>query len=798
MRTSEDPARHRGLRAALRARRGRVLLGVAAVAAAAALAGGAALVGPAWTLSSRFDTLEAPQPSRLYARGTVLRRGDGADAAELVAALEAAGYHRASGSAVAEGRYRSSRSRVEAFLRRTPEPGGWVAPRRLRVDLDGGRIVRLAVDGRDTGSCPLEPPLLASFYGPGREERRPVRVADLPLHVVRAVLAAEDDGFFSHPGVSLTGTLRAAWVDLRGARIAQGGSTLTQQLVKNLYLDGERTLSRKVREAAIAMVLEARYSKEQILQAYLNEIYLGADDGVSVMGLGAASRFFFGKDAEQLSLAEAATLAGMISSPARFSPLSHPDAARARRDRVLGRMESLGWITPAEREEASSGPVETAPDPLPGQRAPYFAEAARREAAARFGVDALDDRGAALLSTLGWHDQAAAEGAVQRGLAALERGAEGRRRRGGPLQAALVSVDPATGGILAYVGGRDWTSSQFDRAGSAARQAGSAFKPVVYAAAMSEGLVSPATLVDDEPLTVALAGGTWTPEDDDGKTLGRITVRTALERSRNLPTVRVALQAGLPAIADLAFRLGVAPRPDPVPALALGAAEVSPVEMATVYAALAAGGVRPPVHALEAVLGAGGPPVAGEPLPAPERVLDPRVAYLVTSLLQGVLDRGTGAAARAYGVTGALAGKTGTTNERRDNWFCGYAPERATAVWVGYDDDAPTRLSGARAALPIWSAFTVAVRPPGGWAAFARPAGIVEAVIDADTGELATERCPHTLTESFLEEHAPTELCREHRGFLVAPAAQPEVKVKQPGRFRRWLMKIFGRKKHDG
>jgi penicillin-binding protein 1B len=756
------------------------------------------LLWPFWRLSGQFATHLERQPSRLYGRSAALVPDKLLAPDDLSGELGDLGYREASaGTPLGPGQFRRAGGRLTVSLRRFPTPDGTGGGQLLEVSFDGRRISRLTLGGKAVERALLDPPLVASYYGDDLQERRPVRVDALPEELVWAVLAAEDDSFFHHTGISLSGVLRAAWVDLRGGGIRQGGSTLTQQLVKNLYLSPERTLGRKLREAVLALLLEARYDKREILQAYLNEIYLGASQGVSLVGVGAAARAYFGKPAAELDLAECATLAGMIQSPATYSPLAHPQAARARRDAVLQRMGELKLIPAARAEAARQQPLTVHPQPVVRRRAPYFADAAAREAAERFGAGALADAGYTLLSTLDAGDQEQAEAAVAAVLEALDGGKGKRRRDGAPLQAALVSVDPDDGDVLAYVGGRDYAASQYDRAGQARRQAGSAFKPVVYAAAFEDGVAAPSSLIEDEPLTVRLAGREWSPQNYDETFHGWVTVRTALEQSYNVATARLALQVGLGRIVTLAHRLGVTAPLEPVPALALGAFEVSPVEMATVYATFAAGGRRPAVHALTAVFDAKGRALPAAPLPPPEQAVSVETAYLVTSVLQGVLDRGTASAARGWGLEAPLAGKTGTSNGRRDNWFAGYSPGRASVVWVGYDDNGATRLSGSRAALPIWTRFTARVRPAAGFATFPQPAGIVTAVVDPESGELATDACPQAITEVFRAGFVPDRLCHLHGGGWAEPLPQPPgVEAPEDDRshpFRRWLRRVFGR-----
>ena len=647
-----------------------------------------------------------------------------------------------------------------------------------------------------------EPPLIASYYGPDLRERRPVALDELPEEVILAVLAAEDAYFLEHAGFSFLGTLRAAWVNLQAREVRQGGSTLTQQLVKNLYLTQRRTLIRKLQEMVLAIFLELRYSKHAILESYLNEIYWGRSGSVDLMGIGAAAWAYFDKHPKELDLGESALLAGIIPAPAVLSPLVDPAVARERRDYVLGRLAQLGWLAEDRLEQAARRDVEATRGPLIARRAPYFAAAVEAEARRRFGIGELADAGYVLHSTLSLADQQQAEQAVEWGLETIEKrwekGRTGHRRA--PLEAALISVDPRTGGILAYVGGRNFARSQFDRVAQARRQAGSAFKPIVYATAYADGLATPATLLEDAPLRVPLAGREWRPRNSDGKYRGWISSRAALEQSLNVPTARLALRVGLERIIDTARSLGIGDRLEPYPAMALGAGEVSPAEMASVYATLAAGGRRPALHTLRTVHDRFGAEVAGSPVAAPERVLDEGVAWVVNRVLQGVLDRGTARDARQQGVEGPLAGKTGTTNDRRDSWFAGYSPERMSLIWVGYDDNSKTRLSGARAALPIWSRFTAGVRPAGGYSDFPRPAGAVTAWIDPTTGGLATDRCPSWTEEAFLVGHTPA-LCPEHSGWRARPLEQPEGveagKKKHP--LKRWLEMMRGRKKkRDG
>jgi penicillin-binding protein 1B len=781
-----------GADVALRRRSLRFAASIATVVLLAAAAGSCWLLAPAWRLFARIDT-RVGEPSRLYARPLSLHRGDPIDLARIREELEALAYHEQQGAGIpAPGGFRLLPRGVLIHVRRFPSVNGMQTGGLLEIRFGNGGISRLVCDGKPAEVASLEPVLLGAYLDDDRSDRRPLPPGPLPEPLVHAVLAAEDDGFFSHPGVSLRGIVRAAWVDLRQESATQGGSTLTQQLVKNLALSGERTLTRKAKEAVLAVLVEARFSKREILRAYLDTVYLGAYDGVSLIGVGAAARAYFGKDPDQLTLAESATLAGMLPAPAHTSPIANSDRARSRRDRVLRRMVALGWLAAGDGERAMSTPVHATPEPSTAMWAPYAAEAVRAEARERTDVTRLEGAGLDLLSTLDWRDQRAAAEAVEYGLERLER--RSGRRATGELQGALVSLDPRDGAVLAYVGGRDWSASQFDRAANARRQAGSAFKPIVYAAAFERGVAAPATILSDEPLLLPAGHEVWAPRNDDGTFLGPVAARIALEESRNVPAARLGLDTGLDAVVTMARTMGVTSPLEAVPALSLGAFAVSPRELAAVYATLAAGGACPSVHLLDAVLGPGGRPVGRAPLHRPGRKLSAAVAFLVTDVLRGVLDRGTGRSARYLGVDDALAAKTGTTNGGRDAWFAGYSPDRATVVWVGRDDDSPAALTGAGAALPLWARFTVAVRPSGGYLPFEEPGGVVRAFVDPESGELATSRCPQVVSELFLAGRAPGTSCHLHSGYLALPVAQPGgVPVERPGLIRRLLARLFGR-----
>jgi penicillin-binding protein 1B len=730
--------------------------------------GGLALVTYSAVELRRFERGEVRRATAVYAAPLALVPGVNVRRVDLAGTLARLRYVETRGTPASPGQFRRGAGAWEIFLRGLDGPGG-SASRRVRIELSGDRVTKVTRDGQPIGAVLLEPEVLTSVGDRPGEDFRPLRLADAPFTLINAVLAAEDHRFFEHRGIDARGLFRAAWANLRAGRVTQGGSTITQQLVKNRLLDARRTLARKLDEAWLAALVEWRYSKPQILEAYLNEIYLGQRGALAVRGVGAAARSYFGKEVHQLTLAESATLAGMLRAPNGYSPAVDPARSRARRNVILGRMHELGVISEAQREAASREPMRVQPATTGGQVAPYFTDHVRLELEQRLGDEIAGSAGARVFTSLDVALQRAAEEAVARGLERLEQRVPRLRRAepGARLQAALVALDPATGRIRALVGGRDYQASQFNRATRARRQPGSAFKPLVYLAAL-RGLqgdrpaFTPASLVDDTPVTLTVDGQPWTPRNYEDRYEGRVTVRRALEQSLNAATVRLAQAVGPAAVVDTARALGVVSPLAPVPALALGAFEVTPLELAAVYVPLAAGGLRPDSPtAVEHAWDGGGDAIDLERR-EPAAVISPAEAYLMTSLLEGVLTSGTGAGA-GLPARGALAGKTGTTNDGRDAWFVGYSTRLVTAVWVGFDDNEPHGLGGAQAALPIWVEFMRHAAEAYATPAFTVPGGITHVNVDPTTGKQANRFCPLVAREVFLAGTEP-EPCDEHGG----------------------------------
>jgi penicillin-binding protein 1B len=741
-----------------------------ALLAALIVLGPAAVLGAwAWITAARVDLGQLADATVIYAAGQVLAPGVSIEASDLEGTLRRLGYREAPRGVTGPGQFRRQAQAWDIHLRARDDPRAVRPPLHVRLGLDGARIRDVATaDGALLEEIDLDPEPLTGLGEQANQLRHPVPLSAVPRHVVQAVLAAEDHRFYDHLGVDVRAVLRALWVNVRRGALTQGGSTLTQQLVKNLVLTPQRTWSRKLREAALALALETRYTKDEILAAYLNGVYLGHHGGFAIYGVGAAARSFFGKDVERLTVAEAATLAGIIPAPNSYSPIQHPGRAREQRQLVLRRMRELDMLDDRQLAQATRERVRIQPGSPVRALGPYFADWARVQ------LEQLrDDEGGGpgdlrVYTTLHPVLQRAAESAVARGLDRLEGQHRPLRRRDGSarLQAALVALDPRSGEVLAMVGGRDYGQSQFNRAVHARRQPGSAFKPFVYLAALGFGPrgepphYTAVSLVDDQPITVGAGKTAWSPRNYEDRYEGTVTVRQALEQSLNAGTVWLAEGVGYDAVVRAAREVGFTSRLQALPALVLGSFEVTPLELASAYAVLASGGDRAPPTGLRAVVDrAGGiaePPAERRPAVRPDE------AFLVTHLLEGVVDRGTGAAARALGIEGAVAGKTGTTNEGRDAWFVGYTPRLVTLVWVGFDQREVLRLSGAQAALPIWAEFmrtAMGVVPAG---PFVPPPSIAFRDVDPTNGRLATHWCPVVVREAFLASTEPREPCPDH------------------------------------
>jgi penicillin-binding protein 1B len=663
--------------------------------------------------------------------------------------------------------------------------GGDLIGRRLRVQLarqprglpapigtDGkpipiDAVSRIEVEGggpRDR--VELERPLLTTLITTGREKRRRVSLSLIPKQMVQAVLAIEDRRFYDHPGIDPIRIVGAIITNIKGDRpYLVGGSTLTQQLVKNFFLTPEKSFRRKLQEQFLSVVLETRATKDEILELYLNEVYLGQRGSYAIHGVAEASRVFFGKDVTNVSLAEAATIAGVIQAPGRHSPFSSSTRSRDRRNVVLQAMADAGYVNQPAAERAGREPLETVARAMETE-APYFVDLLGQTLSEQHPGLLAGSRPIDILTTLDSYLQRIAQEAVQAGAAGLD-AQLARKQIKGQAQISLIALDPRTGDILAYIGGRSYGQSQFNRPLHARRQPGSAFKPFVYLAAFESAAadgrtdITPATLVNDEPSTFAYEDQGWTPRNYEDEYDGIITLRRALAMSRNVGTVRAAEMVGFDKVAGLWKRFGPSTVPRPYPSITLGVFEATPMEVAAAYTIFASGGDMHHPRMIARLESDGRAlPLAGA---RPTRIARPDTTFLVTSMMRSVVNEGTAASARGMGFSHDAAGKTGTTNDLRDAWFVGFTPELLTVVWVGFDDNQPVGLSGSQAALPIWARFMMAAlagRPNVG---FAPPPGIVFVTIDRDTGKLAQPGCPRVLGEAFIAGTEPAEACELHR-----------------------------------
>ncbi len=721
------------------------------------------------TLSRQLDERLAagltPPTAMVFGAPFELLPGLGLDRTSLAARLGELGYTRRD-QARRAGEYAVETDAVNLIPREGPHQGRIARIRFAAAGgSDAGYVAAIEMPpGRRAERLTLAAPHLSTLHGGDRRRRRAVPLEEMPEDVVRAVLAAEDHRFFAHPGIDAVRIAGAAVTNLTGNRsYLVGASTLTQQLIKNTLLSPEQTVWRKLREQALALLLERRLPKSRILELYLNEVYLGHRGSFAIHGVAQGARALFGKDLRNLTLSEAAALAGMIRAPQTHAPHRHPERATERRNGVLQAMVDLGLVTPDRAMVAAREPLTGATDTA-DREAPYLVDFVRAQIENR-----LDDwRGAGedlrIETTVDLHLQRLAETAVREGLDRIA-DRRGRNSETAP-QAALVAVDPRSGAIRAMVGGRSYQESQFNRAEHARRQPGSVIKPFVYLAALERAAREPgfrftaASVIDDRPTTFRFGGRPWRPTNYGGVYDGPTTAHSALARSRNVAAVKVGEQAGFRAIADLWAAASGGATPPAYPSIVLGSFESTPLEVAAAYTVLANRGARAPLHAVSRVTA--GERVIHRAEDPPRPVARAEDAFLVTWMLRSTLDTGTAAAARRNGFVHDAAGKTGTSNDLRDAWFAGYTPTLLTVVWVGMDDNSPLGLTGAEAALPIWTVFMRHALGERTTPGFMPPSRVTLVDIDPETGLRATPRCPQSIAEAFVEGTEPGAQCRRH------------------------------------
>ena len=702
-------------------------------------------------------------PSRVYSRPLVLRSGMPMPQARLVKILNGLKYEQRS-EAPAAGQF-VLRERAVVFR---PRPGSDAADEPVVVRFEKGKILEMRGERtrREYATQTLEPELVTYVYDESREKRRFIKYEELPEHLVKAVLAIEDRRFFSHPGLDPFRIVGAALKNVRAESYIQGGSTITQQLVKNFFLTPERTIRRKAQEALIAFILERRANKRDILELYLNEIYLGQTGSFSINGVGEAARMYFHKDVANVSLPEAALLAGMIQSPNPYNPTRHAKRATERRNVVLRAMLEAGFIDD-EVLAAASAETLSVLESSKSEEAPYFVDLVKTQLAQRY--KGLTTQNLSIYTSLDLNLQALAQDAMEAGLEQVDKLV--KRKNHPPAQGALIALEPRTGAVVALVGGRSYGASQYNRATQARRQPGSTFKPFVYMTAFEATFEDPslppitaATVVEDTPAVFFYEDKEYIPQNYEEEYGGVVTLRRALSRSHNVATVKVAEMVGFDKIADMwSKRMGIDENTKPYPAVALGAFEATPLQLATAYNVLANGGLKVDPITVLRVTDPKGATKEQYRQKEPPRAVHEESVYLVTSLMHSVFTEGTAGTARSLGFTLEAAGKTGTTNDMRDAWFAGFTQDLLCVVWVGFDDNSSLNLSGARAALPIWVEFMKNALDGVEPTPFPVPSeNIVFFEIDKQNGLLANPNCPKTMQEAFIAGTEPRERCRAH------------------------------------
>ncbi len=704
----------------------------------------------------QFEGKRWALPARVFARPLELYADQELTAQALEQELRLLRYRKSERTA-ATGTYSRHGQRITINSRGFMFWDGEEPAQGMRVDFSDGRVsgVRDSSDGSELGLVRLEPVPIANIYPTHKEDRILVQLDQVPQLLIYALMSVEDRRFYDHNGLDFTGLARAMLANLKARRAVQGGSTLTQQLVKNFFLSNERTLRRKVNEAIMALLLEWHYSKDEILQAYINEIYLGQDGQRAIHGFALASQFYFERGLNELQTEQIALLVALVKGPSYYEPRRHPQRAKQRRDLVLDLMEKNKFIGPVEAAQAKASALSvTRAAPSGTTPFPAFVQLVRQQLARDYQEEDLRSEGLVIFTSLDPLTQVKAERAMKKRLQDLE------RQRGlaqDELQAAVVISGVDTGEVLALIGGRDPQYAGFNRALEAQRPVGSLIKPVVYLTALNNPRdYTLATLLDDEPLTLAAASDQpWSPENYDHEYHGQVMLRDALVYSYNVSTARLGLAVGLEGIIANLQRMGLTRPVEPYPSLLLGAVDLSPFEVSQLYQSIAASGYRVPLSAIRAVVDSEGRPLQRYPLKL-EKAVDPASVYLVTAAMHEVTRQGT-ARSLQYDLPQQLkvAGKTGTTNELRDSWFAGFSDEHLMVVWVGRDNNQPSGLTGSSGALRVWADIMRSI--PTRSLNMEMPDNVEWQLIDPLTGLLADDYCAGAQWLPFVKGSQPVE-----------------------------------------
>lgn len=737
------------------------------------------------------------QTSKIYAAPRMVAVGDPETAEDIAEQLRRGGYTESRSNPMGRFHLRADGS-IEIF----PGPDSYFDEEAGVIKFSRGHISQIISlrDNTERGQYQLEPELITNLFDRNREKRRLVKFADIPKDLIDAVTSAEDKRFFQHQGFDPLRIIKAAYIDLKQGRKEQGASTLSQQLARGLVLNPNKLWTRKLAELAVTLRLEQTLSKQEIFEDYANQVYLGRRGSFSINGFGEAAQAYFGKDIRQLTVPEAATLAGMIQRPGYYNPFRYPDRVRERRNTILALMRQNGEISDRDYALATESALSLAKGASQSQDAPYFVDLVNEYLQSKFQDVDFQANSFRVYTTLDLELQRAATEAIRAGMQGVDELIRKQRRfKGQPIpeaQCALIALDPHTGEIKALSGGRNYGMSQLNRV-LAKRQPGSIFKPFVYTAALNTALeggprvVTAGTTVVDEPTTFWYDGKPYEPSNFKHEFHGTVTLRQALAKSMNVATVKVGEMIGFESVVDVAKKAGLNYDIQPTPAVALGSYDVTPLEMAGAYTIFANEGVYVKPSFISMVRSQAGKTIYTNKTEQ-HPVLDPRIAYLMTNLMQEVMRTGTAAGVRARGFTAPAAGKTGTSH---DGWFAGYTSDLLCIVWVGFDDNRELNLEGAHSALPVWTEFmkrALQYRDYRNAKPFEAPDGIVSVQIDPASGMQATPFCPITISEVYISGTQPVGACPLHGGqpgvTHVAgweipgnpPAVQPSSRVEAP------------------
>jgi penicillin-binding protein 1B len=712
-------------------------------------------------VQQNIDSLTTRQLSGIYSEPFMVFRGQAFPSNALLRQLERRSYIPTVSEPTSIGEYQLTDSILSVYTREFLQPNGQRRnANKIVYNYKSGEIKNLTEIGRD--ELILEPVLIASLTNAEERVSSYQTLASMPKYLPEAFLAIEDNRFYDHFGIDPVAIIRAMVVNLQARRVVQGGSTISQQLAKNLFFTSEKSYLRKIKEALAALALERFLSKDKILELYLNEVYFGRDGPVSVHGVTEAANSYFNKTLDQLTLGEAALFAGMVKAPSSYALRKNLPKALERKAVVLKAMLDSEYINQEQYQAALDEKIEVSTTVKHKKLAPHFIYQVQQELGKVIDIETAAASGLSVFTGIDREYQRCAEVAVTTGVENLEKKYPSLLRKNVPLEAALVSIEPYSGLIKAWVGGRDFGKNQFNHVSQANRQIGSTIKPFVYLTALSPEfnnykVATPVSILADEPMTIDIPGSNnWTPENYDKKFRGDVTLRYALENSLNIPAVYISQKVGINKVANVIESFRIASNVQAVPSLALGATESTLLNLTSAYATLANSGTYVGPRLFSSVLTKDGALAMSIPIEEEKIAQDAPVSVL-TNIMQGVVERGTARGIRTGGYQGAVAGKTGTTNDARDAWFIGFTPTLATGVWVGFDDNKKIGLTGGSASVPIWAEYMKCISPYLEDTDFIIPSDVVSVQIDSSTNLQSNPECPanNTYQEVFVRGTEP-------------------------------------------